>query len=85
MQTIRLQQRGILTLSKKIRDTLNLSEGQSFRVEHKGSKIILEPQESFDAQLAADLKQGLEDIKNSNFIEFGSLEEFDEEMKKYES
>lgn len=84
MQTIKLQQRGVLTLPKKIREKLDLVEGQSLRIHQNNNQIILEPEQSFDAQLAADLKQGLEDIKNGNFIEFGSLEEFDEKMKKYE-
>lgn len=84
MQTIKLQQRGILTLPKKLRDALDLFEGQSFRVQHEGKKIILEAEDSFDAQLLRDVKQGLEDIKNGKFIEFSSLEEFDQKMKLYE-
>jgi hypothetical protein len=31
-----------------------------------------------------DVKQGMEDIKNGKFIEFSTLEEFDEKMKLYE-
>ena len=84
MQTIKLQQRGILTLPKKLRDDLDLFEGQSFRVQNDGNKIILEPEDSFNAQLMRDLKQGMEDIKNGKFIEFSSMEEFDEKMKNYE-
>ena len=81
MKTIKLQQRGVLTLPKKIREKLDLFEGQILRVEQKGNQIVLEPEQSFDAQIASDLKQGLEDIKKGNFIEFGSLEEFDKKIK----
>ena len=84
MQTIKLQQRGTLTLPKKLREELDLFEGQSFRVVKEGNKIILEPENSFDAQLMKDLKQGLEDIKNGKFIEFSTIEEFDEKMKWHE-
>ena len=83
MQTIKLQQRGVLTLPKKLRDALDLFEGQSFRVQQDGSKIVLEPETSLDTQLAADIKQGLEDIKNGKYIEFSTIEEFDEKIKKY--
>ena len=85
MQTIRLQQRGVLTLPKKIRDAFDLSEGQVFHVSQKDNQIILEPQQTaFDRQLAADIKQGIEDMKNGRYIEFSTIEEFDEKMKNYE-
>lgn len=83
MQTIKLQQRGILTLPKKIRESLDLFEGQSFRVVQEGNRIVLEPEKSFDAQLIEDLKQGLEDIKNGKFVEFSSTAELHEKLKKY--
>jgi AbrB family looped-hinge helix DNA binding protein len=84
MQTIKLQQRGILTLPKKLRTDLDLFEGQSLRVQKEGNRIILEPEDSFNAQLMRDVKQGMEDLKNGKFIEFSTLEEFDEKMKLYE-
>jgi AbrB family looped-hinge helix DNA binding protein len=83
MQTIKLQQRGILTLPKKIRESLDLFEGQSFRVIQEGNRIVLEPEKSFDAQLLQDLTQGLTDIKNGKFIEFSSTVELHEKLKKY--
>ncbi len=86
MNTIKLQQRGLLTLPKKLRDSLGLEEGQILRVKSESGKIILEPQMSdFDRQLAADIKQGLEDIKNGNYVTFSTIEEFDELMKKHEN
>ncbi len=86
MNSIKLQQRGLLTLPKKLRDALSLKEGQILKVEQSGGKIILEPQHnSVDTQLAADIKQGLEDIKKGNFIEFGTTDEFHKKLKKYEN
>jgi len=85
MQTIKLQQRGILTLPKKLREALDLFEGQSLSVTEEKGKIVIEPQKSFDAQLAADLKQGLEDIKNGKFIEFSSSKELHEKLKTYDA
>jgi bifunctional DNA-binding transcriptional regulator/antitoxin component of YhaV-PrlF toxin-antitoxin module len=81
MQTIKLQQRGVLTLPKRLRELLGFSEGQSFRVLHEGNKIILEAEDSFDSQLMRDIKQSLDDIKKGDFIEFSTLQEFDEKMK----
>lgn len=85
MNTVKLQQRGLLTLPKKLRDTLGLKEGQTLRIEEKAGQIILEPELSVDAQLARDIKQGLEDIKAGHFIEFGTIEEFDDKIKQYEN
>lgn len=86
MNTIKLQQRGLITLPKKLRDSLSLEEGQVLHIEQSGNKIILEPQQiSLDSQLAIDIKQGLQDIKNGNFIEFGTIEEFHKKLEKYEN
>ena len=84
MQTIKLQQRGVLTLPKKLRESLNLYEGQSLRVVQDGKKIVLELDSNIDIQLAEDIREGLKDIKSGNYIEFGSLKEFDKEIRKYE-
>lgn len=84
MNTIKLQQRGLLTLPKKLRDSLGLEEGQILSVKSESGKIVLEPQMSaLDRQLAADIKQGFEDIKNGNYFTFSTIEEFDERMKRY--
>jgi AbrB family looped-hinge helix DNA binding protein len=84
VKTIKLQQRGILTLPKKIRDSMDLSEGQSFRVMQEGSRIILELEKNFDSQLMQDLKQGIEDIKQGKFIEFSTAAELHKKLKRYE-
>lgn len=86
MNTIKLQQRGLLTLPKKLREALSLKEGQILNVQHSDGKIILEPQMStIDDELAKAITQGLEDIKQGNFIEFGSTAEFHEKLKQYEN
>lgn len=84
MNTIKLQQRGLLTLPKKLRDTLSLKEGQILNVQHIEGKIILEPQVStIDSELARAITKGLEDIKQGNFIEFGSTDELHSKLKQY--
>jgi AbrB family looped-hinge helix DNA binding protein len=86
MNTIKLQQRGLLTLPKKLRDSLGLEEGHILRVKSESGRIILEPQMSdFDRQLAADIKQGYEDIKNGKFITFSSVKEMHEKLAEYEN
>lgn len=84
MNTIKIQQRGLLTLPKKLREALSLKEGQILSVEHSDGKIILAPQMStVDSELALAITQGLEDIKQGNFIEFGSTSELHSKLKKY--
>ncbi|HMO77794.1 MAG TPA: AbrB/MazE/SpoVT family DNA-binding domain-containing protein [Candidatus Paceibacterota bacterium] len=89
MNTIKLQQRGILTLPKKLREALNLTEGQSLRVEQKEGKIILEPQVTMPQELAESIKLSLEDLKKGRYIEFGSSKELHKKLpaflKKYEN
>lgn len=85
MNTIKLQQRGLLTLPKKLREELSLEEGQILIVEQFEGKIILKPQAtSVDAELAKAIKEGLADIKKGKFIEFGSMAEFHTKLNKYE-
>ncbi len=86
MNTIKLQQRGLLTLPKKLRDALSLEEGQILSVERSGRKIILEPQtSSIDIELAKAITEGLQDIKKGKFIEFGTIKEFHTKLDKYEN
>lgn len=84
MNTVKIQQRGLLTLPKKLRDSLGLQEGQILGITEKDGKIILEPQSTaLDRELALAIKQGIEDIKAGHFIEFSSIQEFDEKIKQY--
>ncbi len=85
MNTIKLQQRGTLTLPKKIRDSLNLAEGEVLRVSTTEGRIILERADSSDAELLADIKQSLDDIKKGKFIEFGSISEFKKKLRAYDA
>ncbi len=86
MNSIKLQQRGLITLPKKLRDLLAIEEGQVLRIELSGNKIILEPQlSSLNTELAKDIKESLDDIKKGRFIEFGSIEEFHKKLKHYEN
>ncbi len=86
MNTIKLQQRGLITLPKKLRDILSIGEGQILRIELSGNKIILEPQLSpLDTELAKDIKESLDDIKKGRFIEFGSIDEFHKKLDRYEN
>lgn len=86
MNTIKLQQRGLITLPKKLRDILSIEEGQILRIELSGNKIILEPQLSpLDTELAKDIKESLDDIKKDRFIEFGSIDEFHQKLDRYEN
>lgn len=86
MNTIKLQQRGLITLPKKLRDILSIEEGQILRIELSGNKIILEPQLSpLDTELAKDIKESLDDIKKGRFIEFGSIDEFHKKLDRYEN
>lgn len=83
MNTIKLQQRGVLTLPKKIREVLNLSEGMVLNVTQEDNKIILERSKSADTDLLMDIKNSLSDIKAGKFIEFGSVSEFKKKLNTY--
>lgn len=83
MNTIKLQQRGTLTLPKKIRKSLSLEEGSVLRISERDEQIVLERVDSSDADLLRDIKQSLADIKQGRFIEFGSIPEFKKKLKEY--
>lgn len=84
MQTIQLKQRGVLTIPKKFRDDLGISVGQFLHITKKGDAIIIEPVASFDAQLALDIRESLDDLKNGRYLSFSTIDEFDAKMtEKY--
>lgn len=85
MNTIKLQQRGVLTLPKKVRDSLNISEGDVFTISQNESQIILERADTHDSALLRDIKQSLSDIQKGKFIEFGSIKEFKRKLKNYDA
>lgn len=51
MKNIVLQQRGVLTLPKKIRENLDLQEGQSLKIKEDKGTIVLKPIKDPDTQL----------------------------------
>ncbi len=83
MNTIRIQQRGTLTLPKKIRESLDLKEGEIMHVSQKDNQIILERGDTTDAELMRDIQKSLADLKAGRFIEFGSTKEFKQKLKEY--
>lgn len=86
MNTVKLQQRGLLTLPKKFRESLSLKDGQILRIEEKAGRIILEPQPaSLDRELLEAVKQGIDDIKAGRYIEFSTTEEFHKKLTQYEN
>ncbi len=85
MNTIKLQQRGVLTLPKKLRNALSLEEGQLLSVRQSGKQIILEPQTTVDTELANAITQGIADIKACKFIEFGNTKELHKKLETYDA
>jgi AbrB family looped-hinge helix DNA binding protein len=86
MNTITIKQRGLVTLPKKLRDSLGLAEGTVLRVKTSNGNIVLEPDKkmsALDIELAAAIKQSKEDLKHGRYIEFSTIEEFHEKLAKY--
>lgn len=68
MQTlIRVQSKGLITLPKKIRDELNLSENSHLKISIQNGKVVLDPLQvrSFPIRIYTDeeIEQFLEDDK----------------------
>lgn len=82
MNTIKLNQRGVLTLPKNIRDAFGLKTGEILVVSKEDNRIVLERQQS-DKDLLRDIQHSLRDIKQGKFIEFGSVGEFKKKLKTY--
>jgi AbrB family looped-hinge helix DNA binding protein len=85
MNTVKLHQRGVLTLPKKIRESLELKEGEILTVSQEDDRIILERANGGDIALFRDIKKSLMEIKQGKFIEFGSISEFKKKMKEYDA
>jgi AbrB family looped-hinge helix DNA binding protein len=85
MNTIRIQQRGTLTLPKKIRESLDLKEGEVLSVQSENNTIILKRHETGEAELLRDIKKSLADIKKGKFIEFSSVAEFKKKLSAYDA
>jgi len=85
MNTIKVGQRGVITLPKKMRDALGVAEGGVLSVHEKNGTLILAPQRSLDDSVLIEIRKGLEDIKQGRYIEFGSLKEFRRKMKQHKT
>lgn len=85
MNTIRLQQRGTLTLPKKIRKSLELEEGVILNVTEENNRIILERADSGDKDLLRNIKKSLHEIQQGKFIEFASIPELKKKLKQYDA
>jgi AbrB family looped-hinge helix DNA binding protein len=85
MNTVKIQQRGTVTLPKKIRESLDLKEGEIMQISQKDNQIILERSGTGDAELMRDIKKSLADIKAGRFIEFSSIKEFKKKLKEYDT
>lgn len=86
MNTITIKQRGLVTLPKKLRDSLGLTEGTVLRVTTSKGNIVLEPDKkmsALDIELAAAIKQSLDDLKHGRYIDFSTIKEFHEKLAKY--
>ena len=83
MDTVKVGQRGVVTLPKHMRDALGIVEGGVLGVHEKNGTLVLAPQNSGDDAILADIRNGLEDIKHRRYIEFGSLKEFREKRARW--
>ena len=88
MNTITIKQRGVVTLPKKLRDSLGLAEGTILRVTTDKGNIVLEPDKkmtALDIELASAIKQSKEDLKHGRYIQFATIQEFHEKLAKYKN
>ncbi len=88
MNTITIKQRGLVTLPKKLRDSLGLAEGTILRVTTDKGNIVLEPDKkmtALDIELASAIKQSKEDLKHGRYIQFATIKEFHEKLAKYKN
>ncbi len=88
MNTITIKQRGLVTLPKKLRDSLGLIEGTVLRVTTSKGNIVLETDKkmsALDIELASAIKQSKEDIKHGRYIEFSTIKEFHEKLAQYKN
>jgi|AntAceMinimDraft_6_1070360.scaffolds.fasta_scaffold95290_2 AbrB family looped-hinge helix DNA binding protein len=81
--TIKLQQRGVVTLPKKLRDTLHLEEGQTLRVEQRDGGFFVQPQVTLPTELADAIRESKEDIKNGHTLTFGSVAELHAKLPSF--
>lgn len=83
MKTIKVGQRGVVTLPKKMREALGVVEGGVLEVQEKDGTLVIAPHGAGDDAVLASIREGLEDIKCGRYIEFGSIKEFHEKRAKW--
>ena len=84
MSLVKIGKRGVITLPKKMRDTLGITEGGVLTVREKNGTLVLEPHCAEDDSVLAEIRKGLEDIKQGRYIEFDSAKEFRQKMKEHD-
>ena len=84
MSTIKVQERGVITLPKKVRVRLNIKSGTILNIKEAPEGIIISrqnPQTERD-EVMEDVRQSLEDFKSGNYIEFSTIKEFNKKRKE---
>ncbi len=79
---IKMQARGVLTLTKKLRARMNFDTGSIVQAEEKNGGIFIAPASHFDASLQEDVRSALKDFKTGNYIEFSTIREFHKKRRE---
>ena len=66
MTTIKVQERGVITLPKKIRDEVGIDRDTLIDIETRDGSVIMRPVSRLHPDLLADLKSALEDLRMGN-------------------
>lgn len=83
MTTIKIGQRGVITLPKNMRESLGITEGGVLGVREQNGALILEPHRAQNDTLLADIRSGLQEIKRGEYIEFSSVPELHRKAKQH--
>jgi len=79
---IKVQERGVITLPKRIRERAGLSPGAIVDIEERDGAVVMRPVSKLDPELLRDLKSALEDLRTGRASPiFHSVADF----KKYMS
>ena len=80
--TVKMQARGVLTLPKKMRDKIGLSDGVLVDIDARDGEIVVRPASRLDPAVLADVHASLEDLRAGRVSPlFSSVKEFKEYMK----
>ena len=79
MSLVRVKRKHQVTIPVKIREMLELDEGDLLNVEVEGNRIVLTPQVAVERlDIRAAIQEGLEDVKQDRVTPaFESMEEFE--------